>query len=94
MRCFAVEMTRRLPYSASLLNAVLAVSARHLSVIGTYDPMASDLYHQRCLEYLIPALSESGVNMNEDILVATVILRLRAEFEGKIERPVLATADS
>jgi hypothetical protein len=65
-----------------LLKAVLAVSAQHLSAIGQFNPLVSDEYYQTALENVIPALSASNPALNEDILAATVILRLRAEFEG------------
>lgn len=68
--------------SAGLLASVLALSSRHLSVINGYDPITSDFYYQQCLEGLIPALNETDIELGEELLAATVILRCRAEFEG------------
>lgn len=42
----------------------------------------SDNYYQACLEKLIPALDDHGVTMDDDLLAATVILRLLEEFDG------------
>lgn len=73
---------RLLPQSKPLLYAILSVASRHLSALGDYNPMTSDGYHQKCLELLIPALSEQQYILNDDILAATVVLRQRAELEG------------
>jgi hypothetical protein len=79
-----MQISQRLPQSAPLLYAVLALSSRHLSILQGYDSIATDHYHQKCLELLIPQLSLPDMVSNEDILAATVILRLRAEFEGQL----------
>lgn len=65
-----------------MLKAVLAVSAQHLSAFGQFDPNVSDRYYQTALENLTSVISASHVALNEEMLAATVILRLRAEFEG------------
>jgi hypothetical protein len=64
---------------------VLAVSSQHLSVFNGYDSNETNRHHQACLELLIPQLSEDDIIFREDILAATVILRLRAEFEGSFQ---------
>jgi hypothetical protein len=61
----------------------MALSARHLSCTTTFDPYVSDQYYQACLETLIPALSNHAVTMDDDLLAATVILRLLEEFDGE-----------
>jgi hypothetical protein len=59
------------------------MSARHLNRTTSFDPFASDHYYQACLEKLIPALDDHGVTMDDDLLAATVILRLLEEFDGE-----------
>jgi hypothetical protein len=59
------------------------MSARHLNRTTSFDPFASDHYYQACLEKLIPALDDHSVIMDDDLLAATVILRLLEEFDGE-----------
>lgn len=77
-----------IPYRArhceTLFNAILAMSARHLSRTESLDPFLSDYYYQACLESLIPALDNHGVTMDDDLLAATVILRLLEEYNGEL----------
>ena len=61
----------------------MAMSARHLNRTTDFDTFVSDHYYQACLEKLIPALDNHGVTMDDDLLTATVILRLLEEFDGK-----------
>ena len=61
----------------------MAMSARHLSHTTDFDTFVSDHYYQACLETLIPALNDHGVTMDDDLLAATVILRLLEEFDGR-----------
>lgn len=70
--------------SLPLRNAIFATSARHLSRAGNYDPSIAARYYQECLDVLIPMVKESEAVMDETLLVATVILRLLEELEGKI----------
>ncbi|KAJ5787903.1 hypothetical protein N7457_002893 [Penicillium paradoxum] len=46
-----------------------------------FDPFVSDRYYQACLAKLIPALNDHGVTTDDDLLAATVILRLLEEFD-------------
>jgi hypothetical protein len=62
---------------------MMAMSARHLNRTTHFDPFVSDHYYQACLEKLIPALDDHGVTMDDDLLAATVILRLLEEFDGE-----------
>jgi hypothetical protein len=59
-----------------LLNAILAIAARHKSRIGNYDPHAYETYVRRCLSLYSPPLSEQE---GDELLALTGILRL---FEG------------
>lgn len=80
-RRFTAQVSALLPHSRPLLKAVFAVSAQHLSAIGEFDSISSDEYYQSALEQVIPMLSASKIENTEEVLAATVILRLRAEFE-------------
>lgn len=64
-----------------LLNAILALSARHLSHISDYDPLAANRYHGWCLEYLIPMLNQAVEKLDENLFAATIILRVLEEME-------------
>ncbi|KAJ5498737.1 hypothetical protein N7453_007788 [Penicillium expansum] len=78
---FAIHIPYRARRCETLFNAILAMSARHLNRTTAFDPFVSDRYYQACLEKLIPALNDHGVTMDDDLLAATVILRLLEEFD-------------
>ncbi|KAJ6101818.1 hypothetical protein N7486_004245 [Penicillium sp. IBT 16267x] len=78
---FAVHIPYRARYCDTLFNAIMALSARHLSCTTAFDTFVSDRYYQACLETLIPALNDHEVTMDDDLLAATVILRLLEEFD-------------
>ncbi|KAK4945527.1 hypothetical protein LTR66_014378 [Elasticomyces elasticus] len=65
----------------TLLNAVFAASARHLSRVSDYDPLISNRYHQECLKHLIPMLDDTAAILDENLLASTVILRYLEEIE-------------
>lgn len=65
----------------TLLNAIFALSARHLSRIGEYDPLVSNKYHQECLKHLIPMLDDHAAILDENLLASTIILRHLEEIE-------------
>jgi hypothetical protein len=44
-----------------------------------FDSYIADFFYQRCLQSLIPELDRAGSNYNDDLLAATVILRLLEE---------------
>lgn len=67
-----------------LLNAIFALSAKHLAHTTNYDPYASDRYHQECLNVLIPILAhEHHTLSDENLFAATIILRVWEEMEVK-----------
>lgn len=67
-----------------LLNAIFALAAKHLAHTTSYDPYASDRYHQECLNVLIPILShEQHTLSDENLFAATIILRVWEEMEVK-----------
>ncbi|KAJ5342753.1 transcriptional regulator family: Fungal Specific TF [Penicillium brevicompactum] len=78
---FAIHIPHRARRCETLFNAIMAMSARHLNRTTKFDPFVSDHYYQACLEKLIPALDNHGVTMDDDLLAATVILRLLEEFD-------------
>ncbi|KAJ9649400.1 hypothetical protein H2199_000175 [Coniosporium tulheliwenetii] len=80
-RHFALVVPQRAAICPTLLNAIFAASARHLSRISDFDPFVSDRYHQECLKHLIPELSDTAAIMDENLLAATVILRFLEEVE-------------
>ncbi|KAK2799083.1 hypothetical protein FQN50_008589 [Emmonsiellopsis sp. PD_5] len=83
-RHFAREVPQRAKTCRTLRNAVLALSARHLSRTGEFDPFVSDRYYQECLKTLIPSLNDEAATSNDELLASTVILRLLEEFDGKL----------
>lgn len=68
--------------SPTLLNAILAVSARHLSLTQGFDRYAADKYQHECLKTLIPALANPEALVDDHLFAATVILRLFNEMTG------------
>ncbi|KAJ5571478.1 transcriptional regulator family: Fungal Specific TF [Penicillium sp. DV-2018c] len=80
-RHFVIHIPFRARRCETLFNAILAMSARHLNRTRDFDPFVSDHYYQACLEKLIPALNDHGITMDDDLLAATVILRLLEEFD-------------
>ncbi|KAJ5807913.1 hypothetical protein N7474_009182, partial [Penicillium riverlandense] len=83
-RHFALHIPYRARHCETLFNAILAMSARHLSRTASFDPFVSDHYFQLCLEKLIPALNDHEVTMDDDLLAATVILRLLEEYDAPL----------
>jgi hypothetical protein len=67
---------------STLLNAIFAVSSRHLSTIGEFDQYASDRYHQECLKQLSTIAGDDVAIMNDDFLAATILLRTLEELDG------------
>ncbi|KUJ15931.1 uncharacterized protein LY89DRAFT_99269 [Mollisia scopiformis] len=63
----------------TLFNAVLAVSARHLSRQGKVDPYLADRYQQKCLEKLIPEFNDQDTIPNDLLFAGTIVLRVLDE---------------
>lgn len=68
----------------TLLTAILAIAARHLSHTTDFDPLASNRYHDECLKYLIPMMDHSSAVADENIFAATIILRMLEEMDGSL----------
>jgi hypothetical protein len=80
---FQVEVPQRAGSCRILLNAIFALSARHMSCTGKYDPLASNRYHDECLKYLSPMLGDAATVADESLFAATIILRVMEEIDGK-----------
>jgi len=81
VRHFQLVVPQRAAVCPILLNAIYAVSARHLSRLSTFDELVSNKYQQQCIEHLIPMLSDDAAVMDENLLAAMVILRYLEEVE-------------
>jgi hypothetical protein len=68
----------------TLLNAIFAIAARHLSHTTDFDPLASNRYHDECLKYLIPTMNHSSAIKDENLFAATIILRMLEEMDGSL----------
>ncbi|KAF2721018.1 hypothetical protein K431DRAFT_285277 [Polychaeton citri CBS 116435] len=84
---FRKVVPQRAATCPTLLNAIFALSARHLSRLHDYDPLVSNRYHQECLKHLIPMLDDTEAILDENLLASTIILRHLEE----IEIPVTGT---
>ncbi|PVH98714.1 hypothetical protein DM02DRAFT_729682 [Periconia macrospinosa] len=79
-RChFGVHVVHRAKNNSTLMNAILALSARQLSRTTDFDAYVADAYYSRCFETLIPALNDDVASRDESLLAATIILRLLEE---------------
>jgi hypothetical protein len=82
---FQVDVPRRAGSCRILLNAIFALSARHLCRVGRHhDTLASNRYHDECLKYLIPMLNDTATVSDESLFAATIILRVLEEIDGKL----------
>ncbi|CAK4033557.1 Hypothetical predicted protein [Lecanosticta acicola] len=81
---FRNVVPQRAAVCPTLMNAIFALSARHLSRIGQYDPLVSNRYHQECLKHLIPMLDDTSAILDENLLASTIILRHLEELEVPI----------
>lgn len=80
---FQTEVPQRAGTCQILLNAIFALSSRHLSRVQQYDSYASNRYHQECLKCLIPMLSDTATVADESLFAATIILRVLEELDSK-----------
>ena len=81
LKHFRHVVPQRAATCPTLLNAIFALSARHLSRVGRYDPLVSNKYHQECLKHLIPMLDDTTAILDENLLASTIILRHLEEIE-------------
>ncbi|RFU30443.1 hypothetical protein B7463_g5911, partial [Scytalidium lignicola] len=80
-RHFETEVPRRALYQPVLRFAIFAFSSRHINRSTNDDSTESLQYHNKCLQLLIPKLSELNEEINEDILAAIAILRQYEEMD-------------
>ncbi|KAI5860836.1 hypothetical protein GGS23DRAFT_212361 [Durotheca rogersii] len=80
-RHFELVVPERARGCHTLLNAIFAIAARHLSHTTGFDPLASNRYHDECLRYLIPMLDHASTVSDENLFAATIILRMLEEMD-------------
>ncbi|KAF9630457.1 Zn(2)-C6 fungal-type DNA-binding domain [Lasiodiplodia theobromae] len=81
---FRVDIPQRARTNATLANAIMALSSRILQWKEGYNPHVADRYYQKCLEALIPALSDEALVMDDTLLAATIFLRMLEEMDSHI----------
>ncbi|KAI0554621.1 hypothetical protein F4679DRAFT_570498 [Xylaria curta] len=81
---FELIVPERASSCHTLLNAILAIAARHLSHTTDFDPLASNRYHDECLKFLIPMMNHSSAVADENLFAATIILRMLEEMDGSL----------
>ena len=74
--------------SPLLMNAILAVSALHLSRVSDLDPYEAVRYHDRCLRLMVPMLDDPDRIKDDNLLLTTVILHLYEDIDSTASRPV------
>ncbi|KAF2966074.1 hypothetical protein GQX73_g7503 [Xylaria multiplex] len=84
LKHFELIVPERASTCHTLLNAILAIAARHLSHTTDFDPLASNRYHDECLKYLIPMMNHSSAIADENLFAATIILRMLEEMDGSL----------
>ena len=67
--------------SPLLMNAILALSALHLSRVSDYDAYNAVRYHDRCLEHMVPMLDSHDMPKDDNLLLTTVFLHLYEDLE-------------
>ncbi|RDW65986.1 hypothetical protein BP6252_09621 [Coleophoma cylindrospora] len=80
---FSTEVIQAAATSPTLHNAILAVTAKFLSVTQDFDRSTPDKYQRECFRTLIPALTAPEAMLDETLFAATVILRF---FDEMTER--------
>ena len=70
-----------------LLHAIFAISAQNLSLVSTYDETESPHYYSECISLLIPTISQVDQDCDENVLIATVLLRMYEEMSCMFKFP-------
>lgn len=68
---------------ATILYAVLAISARHRELTMGIGNHKSHIYESRCLEVLIPSLNDQTIALSDGLLASAMLLRLLEEMTGR-----------
>lgn len=82
MSHFATEVPRRALGEPMVMYALLTMASRLESILSRSSDMEATVYHDRCLELLIPALSRSEDTYDDNLLVTVIILRLHEELDS------------
>ncbi|VUC25234.1 unnamed protein product [Clonostachys rosea] len=80
-RHFAFIVPQRAALCPPLMNAVLAISARHFKNADSSSQYVSDGYYQKSLNTLVPMLNDSESLSDENLFAAIVLLRSLEERE-------------
>ncbi|KAL4800686.1 hypothetical protein BDV19DRAFT_506 [Aspergillus venezuelensis] len=78
---FSTEVPRRALLVPMVLKAILALSARHSSIMSGSNDWEASEYHSQCVELLIQALSKAEESYDDNLLITVVILRMYEELE-------------
>lgn len=73
-------------YSPLLMNAILAISALHLSRVSDLDTYEAVRYHDRCLGLMVPLLNDPDRVKDDNLLMTTVILHLYEDIDSMASR--------
>ena len=65
-----------------VLNAIYALSARHLGRTAAYSSLSPLLYQEKCLALLLPILGSPNVEKDQTAMVTTCILRCFEEIDS------------
>ncbi|CAI7654221.1 unnamed protein product [Penicillium glandicola] len=83
---FSTEVPRRALENNMVLQAILALSARHDAILANDSDWEASAYHGQCLKLLIAALDQAETNCDENMLIAVVILRIYEELENNTDQ--------
>ncbi|KAJ5973141.1 uncharacterized protein N7479_003059 [Penicillium vulpinum] len=83
---FSTEVPRRALENNMVLQAILALSARHDAILANSRDWEASAYHGQCLRLLIAALDQAETNCDENMLITVVILRIYEELENKTDQ--------
>ena len=72
--------------SPLLINAILAVSALHLSRVSDLDSYEAVRYHDRCIGLMVSMLNEPDRVKDDNLLMTTVILHLYEDIDSMSSR--------
>ena len=74
--------------SPLLMNAILAVSALHLSRVSDVDTYEAVRYHERCIGLMVPMLNDPDRVKDDNLLMTTVILHLYEDIDSTSSRRI------
>ena len=69
--------------SPLLMNAILALSALHMSRVSDHDVYDAVRYHDKCLQHMVPMLDDHDKLQDDNLLLTTVFLHLYEDLECK-----------